>query len=361
MRNVPDFRSPDDDRPPAVQPEEGVADDPPADLLDRYWLGQASPHELAWLEDWNDANPGQIERLTEVGNAFVSRGFHGYAAEARAKRVVEILRAAQVMTSPASHTSHSRAWRFWYGAAGIVASALLLLVGWSGAIHRLGNTLAAQQSIYTTGPGERATITLPDGSTVVLNVASRLEVPADYSTKNRTLHLRGEAFFAVKQDARTPFAVIAGPSTTRVLGTRFAVRYYLGDSVASVAVRDGKVAVYSRAVSTSSRVPTILAANQRVTIRDTSLSAIQIAQASQFSFTRGVLTLRDATLAQAIPELNRWYNADIRFGDIALADRRVEGRFVSGSVSDLAEVLEWTLGLRVVREGRVITLYPKAE
>ncbi|HXC26062.1 MAG TPA: FecR domain-containing protein, partial [Gemmatimonadaceae bacterium] len=120
-----------------------------------------------------------------------------------------------------------------------------IAAGWNAGVRQLTRREAAAASIYTTGNAQRANITLPDGSTVALNVASRLEVPADYMTGDHTVHLVGEGLFTVVRHESTPFAVEAGTTTTRVLGTRFVVRHYPSDSATMVAVQDGKVAVRS--------------------------------------------------------------------------------------------------------------------
>jgi ferric-dicitrate binding protein FerR (iron transport regulator) len=65
------------------------------------------------------------------------------------------------------------------------------------------------------------------------------------------------------------------------------------------------------------------------------------------------------SLANAIPELNRWYDADVRLADPSLASQPVEGNVSAGSLSDLANILELSLDIRVVRAGRVLTLYPR--
>ncbi len=240
-----------------------------------------------------------------------------------------------------------------FSPVGIAAlSLLLVLVGWV-----VGRTPSADSSgnsaigsyVYITAPGEQATIVLPDGSTAQLNVASRLEVPTDYDRGNRTLRLTGEAFLSVSHNSGTPFTVIAGPSTSRVLGTRFVVRHYPSDSVATVAVHDGKIAVGS----------TILSAMQQVNVSETHITRVRTAHPGQFTFATGVLTLGTMSVLAAITELNRWYDADIRLGDPILGTQSVGGKFAAGSLSDLTELLEWTMNVKVVREGRVLTLYPR--
>ncbi len=220
---------------------------------------------------------------------------------------------------------------------------------WSklGASHGMQDTNAV--STYATANGERATITLPDGTQVLLNVGSRLEVPDGYKRGTRTLRLTGEAFFTVRHAESSPFTVIAGPSTTRVLGTRFVVRHYATDSIASVAVHDGKVAVGTD----------VLVGGQQARVSHAGTISTSVVDGARFSFVTGVLRLNSVPLHQAIGDLNRWYNADIQLGDSTLATQHVMGGFPAGSLTDLAAIMEMMFDVDVVRQGRVLTLFPK--
>ena len=217
-------------------------------------------------------------------------------------------------------------------------------------MHSVGQRAALSVLTYSTGDGQRANIMLPDGSTVALNVASRLEVPVDYAVGNHTMHLMGEALFTVPHHEGMPLAtVIAGATTARVLGTSFAVRHYATDTTTIVAVHDGKVAVGT----------TVVTAHRLMEVGRKGLWHLQSSDASLFAFATGTLTLNDVPLSAAIVELDRWYSADIRLGDATLEKRRLKGKFTAGSLGDLAEILELTFDVRVVRDGRVLTLFPR--
>ena len=116
-----------------------------------------------------------------------------------------------------------------------------------------------------------------------------------------------------------------------------------------MAVRDGKVSVRSL----------VLTAGRQVEFGGAGVAHVQAADPGQFSFATGVLTVNGVLLRDEIPELNRWYNADIRLADSTVAMRRITGGFTAGSLADLTELLELTFNIRVVRDGRVITLYQK--
>jgi transmembrane sensor len=224
---------------------------------------------------------------------------------------------------------------------GIVIGSQTNLIWW--------HTHAPVMTTYVTGNGQRASITLADGTTVALDVASRLDVPADYSNGNRALQLHGAALFTVIHHDKHPLIVRSNGTEARVLGTSFVMRHYATDTVITVAVREGKVAVRS----------VVVAAAQQADVSQAGVIHVRPMDPSQFGFAKGVLTLHGMPFSEAIAELDRWYDADIRLGDPSLATRHVAGEYAAGSLADLADILALTFNVRVTRDGRIITLYSK--
>jgi ferric-dicitrate binding protein FerR (iron transport regulator) len=243
-----------------------------------------------------------------------------------------------------------RSSRGWFAAitAALVIAFGMTFLGWEAGVRQNRPSSASVLS-YATNPGQRATITLPDGSIVSLGVASRLDVSANYGHGHREVRLQGEALFNVAPRTQAPFVVMTDSTPVRVLGTSFVVRDYATDSAVLVAVRQGKVAVHS----------VVVAAQQEVEVNHQHVGRVHPVRLGRFSFATGVLTLTDMPLASAIPELNRWYAADIRLGDPQLSAHRISAKLPAGSLTDLAAILETTFHVRVVREGQVLTLYPR--
>jgi transmembrane sensor len=132
------------------------------------------------------------------------------------------------------------------------------------------------------------------------------------------------------------------------------VRRYATDTAITVAVREGRVAVdadQSRTV--------VLAADQQATIGAFGAPHVTVADASQFDFERGTLSIASMPLRDAIAELDRWYDADIQLADSTLGDLRLTSRVTAGSVAELATMLEMTFDVRVVRNNRTLTLYQR--
>lgn len=118
-----------------------------------------------------------------------------------------------------------------------IAAAVALLVG----VFTLFNFLPGKQEKFTSGIGEQKTLTLPDGSEVIINAQSTLAYYPKRWVKKRTLALEGEGFFDVRKGSA--FTVKTENGTVTVLGTQFNVRS-IGDYF-EVACNEGKVQVVS--------------------------------------------------------------------------------------------------------------------
>lgn len=74
-----------------------------------------------------------------------------------------------------------------------------------------------------TGAGEQQTIDLPDGSQLVLNTVSAVNV--QYSAQERIIHLvKGEVRIDVAKDPSRPLTVMGEQGSVQALGTQFSVR-----------------------------------------------------------------------------------------------------------------------------------------
>lgn len=88
-------------------------------------------------------------------------------------------------------------------------------------------------------------VTLPDASEVTLEPKSELKFSASFDEPERAVYLAGEGFFEVSHNASRPFLVYANKVTTKVLGTSFTVKAFQRDKIVTVAVKSGKVAVFT--------------------------------------------------------------------------------------------------------------------
>ena len=166
-------------------------------------------------------------------------------------------------------------------AASVAVAALFVSTAYFFQIKSVQKRVAFVESIQSSPEGfieevnttdKLVRIYLADGSTIELAENSRVRYRKNYDgQKSRDIFLSGEAFFNVAKNARQPFIVHANEVVTKVLGTSFTVRAYGDDTDITVAVRSGRVSVFSptKESATSNDVRAavegvILLANQQV-------------------------------------------------------------------------------------------------
>ena len=331
--------------------------------LVRYLTEESTPEERAEVERWSIEDPQWGHQFQQLRRSWEACGpdvlvYDQEALWASLERMIQADTESvpKYVAGPAVRGTGSLGTqplrrRSWYTLAGAVVALLAIVAGWRVGTLYLGGHRSVAMAVYTTGNGQRANITLTDGTTVALGVASRLEVPADYPAGDRTVRLQGEAVVTVMHHTGIPFTVLVGSATARVMGTSFLVRNYATDRLTTVAVRDGKVSV-----QTAVQPPVVLTTAQQLMTDGVKAASVQPADWTQFSFATGTLVLHRRRLSDAIPELDRWYNADIRVNDTALQHQVVNGTLTAGSLSDLESILELSYDVHVMRNGRILTL-----
>lgn len=88
-------------------------------------------------------------------------------------------------------------------------------------------------------------VRLADGSQVILQPRSRIRYPKTFDLVKREVYLEGEGFFEVAHNTRQPFVIYTGKIVTQVVGTSFTIKALPETSHITVAVRTGKVAVFT--------------------------------------------------------------------------------------------------------------------
>lgn len=230
-----------------------------------------------------------------------------------------------------------------------VAATLMLAIG----IWQAPALLLRWQADYRTAAGEHATITLPDGSTMILNTASA--VALDFEDGRRHVRLlQGEAFFDVRHDPAHPFRVAGRFGAVEVKGTAFSVRE--DEARDTVILERGRVEV-SRVSERADRVT--LEPDEQISATADALSGIEPADpAMALAWRQGRIVFDDQPFAKVLDELRRYRNAPVVVATSPSADFRVSGNYRTGdidgalrSLADAAGVTMTTLpgGMIILR------------
>lgn len=197
-------------------------------------------------------------------------------------------------------------------------------------------------SVYSTQIGEISRYVLSDGSTVILNTDTQLEVEFGKDARNVRL-IRGEADFHVIHEPHRPFVVSTVHGWARAIGTQFNVRRT--PQVTKVTVIEGIVQTatnnYPVDLDVAGSAPTMqkeiadqgklsmvfLKTGDMAQISSGTISKVRVNDInSAMSWLDGRLLFRNARLTDIAEEFNRYNSVHIRVEGPA-AESRVTANF----------------------------------
>lgn len=176
---------------------------------------------------------------------------------------------------------------------GIAASIVLFF----GLFSILGNDIVSIE----TGYGQQKTIALLDGSEVIMNSKSIITYNEDNWETDRTLKLKGEAYFKVKKGST--FTVVTENGNVEVLGTQFNVNSI--NDFFEVVCFEGKVSV-----DTKDETSVLLPANSLRRINGHLIETWNNPEANP-SWIYGESSFKSVPLAYVITALESQYNINI--------------------------------------------------
>lgn len=215
------------------------------------------------------------------------------------------------------------------------------------------NPLSGENVTITAPKGEKANITLADGSLVWINSGSTLTYHNDFNRKKRELFLDGEAYFEVAKDPKRPFIVHTRDMDIEALGTAFNVRAYLEEKHVSTILLKGEIKVDAQGQQR------VLTENQRVIIDKSALtfSTDKVFAADFIQWKDGNLYFENSSFDEIALTLSRVFNVEIRFVSERLRSMRFSGTLGNSSIRNALDILSLTSSMHYEMNGTVIELY----
>lgn len=222
------------------------------------WVLEENPELDQYWENWAAGDRSRKEALQQARFTLLSshnetRRITDEHIDYKISQALEIAKRRENILNKNNRPQNLISFRpGWMAAASVL---LLMAIGLVFYKHYNNKSLFAENQrqftqnneiVEVSNAGEEAKyVRLPDGSSVVLQKNSRISYTRQFEPNKRVVILSGEAFFEVKKDAGRPFFVYANELVTKVLGTSFSIKAdESGDNVL-VAVKTGKVSVFS--------------------------------------------------------------------------------------------------------------------
>jgi transmembrane sensor len=213
-------------------------------------------------------------------------------------------------------------------------------------------------------------VILPDGSKVFLNASSSLKYPVSFAAKERKVELKGEAYFEISHNKKSPFRVIAKGQTVEVLGTHFNIMSYDDEKTVKTTLLSGSVKVSSNGSNAAgtnasgTNAAGVNAANSAAEslilkpgeqaqvspgnmklIRDVDLEDVLAWKNGYFKF--------NENLRSVMTKVSRWYDVEVVYETQPDPDFKFKGEISRDkNLSELLNMLDYTGKLHFKIEGR---------
>jgi transmembrane sensor len=294
------------------------------ELISKYFSGEASPEEAMRLDDWknlNEENHLYFLQVERIFSASVHKTDIGHAWDKVSSKIIF----SEVTIPIRPFTSFLR-----------IAASVVLLIGLGTAImYWLSSSSRTDVTLYATN-AETKKITLPDGSNVTISPNSSLRADNDFGKKERTLHLKGSAYFSVVHDAKIPFVVNAGGVFIKDIGTRFFIRTSPDTDTVHVHVDEGVVLLFD---DKNANIE-IKAGGNTLYVKSSKQLISEPTKAESVS-----INFSNNTLAQVVSKLNIAYNTNIEIGNPALNSCTITTQFNNEKLETILSVIAETLGI----------------
>lgn len=187
-------------------------------------------------------------------------------------------------------------------------------------IRKIGEAM----NTITVPAGQRANLTLPDGTNVWLNARSEMRYPAAFTGNKREISLDGEAYFEVTHKGGKPFVVRTDKCNVEVLGTKFNVEAYSDSEDFCTSLMEGSVRVSDKKKPSESLV---LAPNQQVSWINGHLQSKPIADFDPFRWKEGLICFKSMHFKELMSRFEKCYGIHIIIENPKLADYICSGKF----------------------------------
>lgn len=257
------------------------------ELLYKYFKGNATTAEEKQILDWVEANDENREAFLKERMLYDISLFSS-KEDAKQKKTIQF-------------TPMFR-WT-----ARIAAAVIIGVCGYFMTTDYIYNKDAQLQTV-TVPAGQRAQITLADGTRVWLNSKSTLTYAANFGRKERNVKLDGEAYFEVTKNKSIPFYVNTEMHNVRVVGTCFNVCAYNDSKEFETTLVEGIVDIYT---PHNDKVVTRLQKEEFFANYDGRLKKTILPSYEYLRWKEGLYCFDDVPFAGIIDKLEKYYNVKI--------------------------------------------------
>ncbi|MBB6239473.1 ferric-dicitrate binding protein FerR (iron transport regulator) [Pedobacter sp. AK013] len=202
----------------------------------------------------------------------------------------------------------------------------------------------------TTPLGGKYSVVLPDGTKAWLNAKSSLQFPTAFTGAERVVQMTGEVYFEVAKNPDQPFKVQSGGTEIKVLGTHFNVMAYGDEAAQKTTLIEGSIHL------SSGKFSQLLKPGQQALVdpygirlnNNCDMEAVMAWRNDLFIF-------KDMEIKEIARQLARWYDVQVVFRGTPSKISYTGTISKDVELSELLSMLQFT-GLKYELNGHQLTI-----
>lgn len=291
------------------------------ELLIKYLQGDATNDEKAEVMTWLDAEPANMKEYHALQKLYLYTLWHEHP-----KAAVEI--------KPERRNSIKHIINESLKVAAVFAIAFF-------AFHQFypkkdKEEAVVMQTLFVPA-GQRAQLTLADGTSVWLNANTTLTFPNRFEGKKREVLLAGEGYFDVEHDSLRPFYVKTNRYDVKVWGTEFNVMAYADRGFFETALIEGSVEVIPSGMPEGEMIEP----NQRIYTIGQKMVKAPISHFKHFLWREGIISFEDESFVEMVRKLELYFDLTIEVKNREILKYQCTGKFrTKDGVEHILKVLQ---------------------
>lgn len=268
------------------------------DLLFKFFEGKSSLDEEKKIREW-------MEESNSNFNCFM---------KTRREYDIQILSGSNVIASNKKKLIPLQ----WIVRA--AATIIILIIGGI-YLFNIENNIEQYNTIIVPA-GQRINLILSDNTNLWLNANTEFRYPTEFSKKNRTVYLDGEAYFEVSKDENKPFIVKTSKGDVHVTGTSFNVEAYSKFDNFVTSLFEGGVDIYIKDNKSVTLFP-----NELGILENNQFLIKNITDNDHYLWKDGLISFRNKGIEEILISLEKYFDIEIQINTSNLPQHTYTGKF----------------------------------
>jgi ferric-dicitrate binding protein FerR (iron transport regulator) len=257
---------------------------------------------------------------------------------------------------------------------GIAACFLIAFAVYLLSVKKSNDPTTNEALSFSSPLGKKKSITLTDGTKIILNGGSKLTVASNYNISRRDVILEGEGYFDVVHNAQKPFIVHTSKINIKDIGTIFNVKAYPADKTTEASLIKGAVEI---TLNNKIQSKILLNPNNKLVLLNNEGANIAAGRTKvkahfvvrnitkntdgnsvvETDWTQNKLTFFNQPFDEIAIQMERWYGVKINIINPDVKNYHFTATFDHEDITQVLEALKLSGNFKYRKEDNIISIY----